>query len=468
MEPRIKIGKLLVQAGIISEKTLERALDLQKGSIKRLGEILHGMGIVNEQEIIDALARQCDLRIVRNFADQPFSKELLDLVPAETALEKIVFPLKHSDKMLALAVLDPFDKKTFDDISQKTGMKIHPVLSTKEEILSAVKKHYLNVEKTDTGMQKILLIDNSQVLTEVLELAIQKEGFEVLVANDGKEGLKLAMTHQPDLIICDQFMPRMDGYAFIRSLRMYDDTESTPVILMTVKASLEEELKALKAGFIDFISKPSMPVQVIARIKRAFAIMEYTRQTKSHKTAPALIRENRPEEIKEHGGTVETTSSQGTGSTLTGLLSAIPDGCPEDEAINAPAEMKGSGKILVMDDEDLIRGIAVYTLEFLGYEVVACTDGLEAVEQFRWARENNVPFSAVILDLTVPDGMGGEEAAARILAIDPEAVLIVSSGYSNDPVLSDFRQFGFSSAVPKPFDAEGLASELKRLISKTA
>jgi len=468
METRTKIGKILVQAGIITEKTLERVLNLQAGSIKRLGEILRGMGIVTEQEIISALARQCDLKIVRNFADQRFSKELLDLVPAETALAKIVFPLKHHDNMLALAVLDPLDKKTFDDISQKTGIKIYPVLSTKEEILSAVKKHYLKVEKIYSGKQKILLIDDSQVATQVLELAIKKEGFEVLVTNDGMEGLKLAITYQPDMIICDQFMPRMDGYAFIQALRTYDDTESMHVILMTAKDSMEEELKALKAGFIDFIGKPTIPVQVIARIKRSFVIVENMRQITMRKTASALISENRHEEKMLLGGAAEVTSTQMTGNTLSVPLPAIPGGCPEEKGTKVSAEMKGNGKVLVMDDEDLIRGIAVYTLEFLGYKVVTCTDGREAVEKFQSARENNAPFSAVILDLTVPDGMGGKEAAARILEIDPEAVLIVSSGYSNDPVMADFRQFGFSSAVPKPFDAEGLASELKRLIPKTS
>ena len=298
MESRKKIGIILAEAGIISNKTLERALDLQEGTGKRLGEILRGMGIVTEEEIIDALARQSGLRIIRHFADQPFSKELLDLVPVETALERIIFPLKHHDKMLALAVIDPIDIKTFDDITRKTGLTIYPVLSTKDEILSAVKKHYLKVEKIVTGLKKILLIDDNQVSIQVLEQAIKKEGFEVLFARDGMDGLKLAIIHQPDLIICDLFMPRMDGYAFIRALRMHDDMESIPVILMTAKASSEEEHKALKAGFIDFIGKPAMPMQVIARIKRTLVVMDNMRQMKMRKTAPDSIIENHPEEKK--------------------------------------------------------------------------------------------------------------------------------------------------------------------------
>ena len=92
MATKNQIGNLLVGAGIISVKTLERALELQRGSGKRLGKLLRDMGIVTEQEVIEALARQRDLRIVRNFADQPFSKELLDLVPSQMALRKLFSP----------------------------------------------------------------------------------------------------------------------------------------------------------------------------------------------------------------------------------------------------------------------------------------------------------------------------------------------------------------------------------------
>jgi CheY-like chemotaxis protein len=94
--------------------------------------------------------------------------------------------------------------------------------------------------------------------------------------------------------------------------------------------------------------------------------------------------------------------------------------------------------------------------------VESCADGKEAVELYRNAKENNIPYSCTLLDLTVPGGMGGKEAAARILEIDPEAVLIVSSGYSNDPIIANHQSFGFSGAIRKPFDTETLAGELKK------
>ena len=279
MATRNMMGNLLVEAGIITGKTLERALELQKGSGKRLGKILRDMGIVTEQEVLEALARQCDLRIVRNFAGQSFPKELLDLVPADIALEKMVFPLKHHDRVLAVATMDPFDRETLEALSRKTGMRIYPALAAREDILAAVKKHYLKAENIEKGRNRILLIDDSQVAIQILEIALRKEGYEVLVAGDGIAGLKLAITHHPDLIICDLFMPRMDGYAFMQTLRVHDEMAAIPVILMTAKASMEEEHRALKAGFIDFIGKPAMPVQVIAKVRRTFVIMENMRRT---------------------------------------------------------------------------------------------------------------------------------------------------------------------------------------------
>ncbi|MGD0844191.1 MAG: ATP-binding protein [Geobacteraceae bacterium] len=170
--------------------------------------------------------------------------------------------------------------------------------------------------------------------------------------------------------------------------------------------------------------------------------------------------------VKRHGGAVEVSSTMGVGTSFTIHLPAIHDRQPEDAGTKESVELSGSGRVLVMDDEDFIRDVATGILHFMGYAVDSCADGREAVERFRAAWENNVPFSAVILDLTIPGGMGGQEAAARILEIDPDAVLIVSSGYSSDPVIANFRQYGFSGVVSKPFDAEGLARELNRLIPK--
>jgi two-component system cell cycle sensor histidine kinase/response regulator CckA len=171
--------------------------------------------------------------------------------------------------------------------------------------------------------------------------------------------------------------------------------------------------------------------------------------------------------VKHHSGAVEVSSTVGIGSCITILLPALPGGQPECEAETNVPELTGNGRILIMDDEDFIREIATEILQFAGYYVKSCADGREAVELFRDAWDRNSPFDAVILDLTVPGGMGGKETAARMLEIDPDALLIVSSGYSNDPVVANFERYGFSGVVSKPFDVVVLTRELDRLIRKT-
>lgn len=275
MAPRTPIGTLLVEAGIISAKTLERTLVVQQGSGKRLGALLRDMGIVTEEEVVEALARQCNVRTIRNFADHHFPKELLDLVPRFLALKKLIFPLKRHQGMLAIAT-------TVDYLANKTSMKIYLALACREDIFAAIRKHYLGGRWAKSGRQKILLIDPSPIITKFLQAPLAKEGYEVFVAHDGIDGLKMAFSCNPDLILCDLMMPRMDSYSFLDALKAHRETAETPVILLSAKASAEEEQRALQAGFADFICKPAMPVRVIARIKKAFRLLENEPQWLSH------------------------------------------------------------------------------------------------------------------------------------------------------------------------------------------
>jgi PAS domain S-box-containing protein len=172
--------------------------------------------------------------------------------------------------------------------------------------------------------------------------------------------------------------------------------------------------------------------------------------------------------VKKHGGDLVVLSTVGEGTRFAIRLPASPGEHPEEEKIKQKTQAAGRGRILFMDDNEMIREMVDEILEHLGYEVESCADGREAVELFRKAWENERPFSAVILDLTVPGGMGGKEVVPLILEIDPDAVLIVSSGYSNDPVIANYRDFGFSGVIHKPYDADALGCELKKNIKGEA
>ncbi len=170
--------------------------------------------------------------------------------------------------------------------------------------------------------------------------------------------------------------------------------------------------------------------------------------------------------VKRHGGTVSVSSTEGVGSNFTIYLPASPGRRPEKAEAKMKLEPCAGGRVLIMDDEDFIREIAVDILQYQGYEVESCTEGKEAVERFRKAHEQNNPFAAVILDLTVPGGMGGKEAAPLLREIDPDVALVVSSGYSSDPVLADYATYGFNGAICKPFNADTLTGELAKILAE--
>jgi len=119
-----------------------------------------------------------------------------------------------------------------------------------------------------------------------------------------------------------------------------------------------------------------------------------------------------------------------------------------------------------MDDEQPIRELAGELLETLGYDVVTAAEGAQAVELYRLERESDRPFDAIILDLTVPGGMGGREAIEQLRGFDPDIKAIVSSGYSNDPIMADYRRYGFSGVIPKPYGAQQLSEVLSAVITR--
>lgn len=274
MVPKKQLGDLLVEAGIITVKTIERALERQKGSGKRLGQVLEEMGVITGEELIEALSKQLGFKTVKGFAEYTFPPELLALVPQDMAVQRLVFPLKLKETMLALAINDPFDQDTIDFLAKKHRLQVIPILATQQELMNAVEKHYLHGKMKDVERLKVLVVEDTLPVATIIQVALLKEGYDVLVTHDGVDGLKAAVTEKPDMIICDAIMPRLDGFGLLRALRANPATADIPIILLTSKATGEDEQRALGAGFIDFIAKPVQPIRVVTRVKRAFELIK--------------------------------------------------------------------------------------------------------------------------------------------------------------------------------------------------
>lgn len=128
--------------------------------------------------------------------------------------------------------------------------------------------------------------------------------------------------------------------------------------------------------------------------------------------------------------------------------------------------MTSKGKVLLMDDEQIILDVTLEVLKFLGYSVMFAREGAAAIEIYKNEKAAGVPFDLVILDLSVPDGMGGKEAIGLLKAFDPDVKAVISTGFSNDPVVLDFARYGFSGKLTKPYKINDLKKVLEQLVRK--
>jgi len=167
--------------------------------------------------------------------------------------------------------------------------------------------------------------------------------------------------------------------------------------------------------------------------------------------------------VKNHGGFIDVESTVGVGTCVDILLprttAVIEEPPPVDLLVR-----RGGGRILLLDDDEMVREVTGEMLESLGYKAdLAASEG-EAIERFNRARTDGAPYDAVILDLTIPGGPGGQAVLSHLLTIDPHVRAIVSSGYARDPVLANFRDYGFAAVVTKPFTARELGAALASVL----
>jgi len=168
--------------------------------------------------------------------------------------------------------------------------------------------------------------------------------------------------------------------------------------------------------------------------------------------------------INKHGGLITVESQVGVGTAFHFFLPAAELDPDDKEHENRPPA-SGKGKILIMDDEEIIQEVAGEILRHLGYKVEFCNEGSEAIAKYKLAAKTGEPYDAVLLDLTIPGGMGGKETMKLLLEIDPEAKGIVSSGYSSDPILSHYGEFGFCGVVLKPYAIGEISKTMHEVLS---
>ncbi|PIE64694.1 MAG: hypothetical protein CSA26_07355 [Desulfobacterales bacterium] len=168
--------------------------------------------------------------------------------------------------------------------------------------------------------------------------------------------------------------------------------------------------------------------------------------------------------VSKHGGLITVDSTVGEGSLFTVYMPAVPEAQPVSEYRTDTAAVFGKGRVLVMDDNRDICNVARNMLDYLGYESEEVYNGHDAVTLYERGLKQGERFDVAIMDLTIPGGMGAEEAVKLILAVDPKAKVIVSSGYVRDVVLENYQAYGFCANVSKPYQLSELSSVLKKVL----
>jgi CheY-like chemotaxis protein len=187
----------------------------------------------------------------------------------------------------------------------------------------------------------------------------------------------------------------------------------------------------------------------------------FTTKTKGHGLGLAMVWRV----IRDHGGCIEAASEPGRGTEFRLFLPStgrpMKDGKTGEKQI-----IKGSGRILLLEDEEIVSRAVVRMLTELGYTCEVTADGRETLKRYAEEKAAGRPFAAVISDLTIPGGMGGNETGKELRRLYPEALLIVSSGYSDEAVMAQYKTYGFDAVLPKPYRYEDISETLSRLLKK--
>jgi DNA-binding NtrC family response regulator len=169
--------------------------------------------------------------------------------------------------------------------------------------------------------------------------------------------------------------------------------------------------------------------------------------------------------MQQHGGSITIESRVGRGTTVSLMLPAAarpPE--PAVSSVPSPA-VKATGRILVIDDDEMILSVVGSMLKALGYECAVAQDGVKGCNEYVRAKAEGKPFAAVLLDATIPNGLAGEEALKLLLEADPNARVILCSGYADSDLFKKAEQLGFRAVLAKPFSMSEFVSVLNKVLS---
>jgi len=273
MDQRKMLGEIFIEQNLLTPTTVKRVVEISRGMNKRFGTVLEEMGLITGEELAFALGKQYNCKMISNFAKGTFTPELLNIIPAEVALQNLLFPLKREGNKLALAMYDPTNTKLVANIAENNNLSILPFVATSKEINMAICINYFGKEMVEPSRKTVLVVDDNKVIVEMLKNILSKD-YQVFTAEDGLEAYKETLSKKPHVILVDKEMPKLDGYGLISSLKNLPETKNIPTILLSGTISTEEELTAFEKGFYDVIHKPIQPPIVLARVKRAFDFYE--------------------------------------------------------------------------------------------------------------------------------------------------------------------------------------------------
>ena len=273
MDQRKMLGEIFTEQNLLTPTTVKRVVEIARRINKRFGTVLEEMGLITGEELAFALGKQYNCKMISNFARGTFSQELLSIIPAEGALQNLLFPLKREGNKLALAMYDPTNTKLVANIAENNNLSILPFVATSKEINTAICINYFGKDIVEPNRKTVLVVDDNKVILEMMKNILSKD-YQIFTAEDGLEAYKETLSKKPHVILVDKEMPKLDGYGLISSLKNLPETKNIPTILISGTISTEEELTAFEKGFYDVIHKPIQPPIVLARVKRAFDLYD--------------------------------------------------------------------------------------------------------------------------------------------------------------------------------------------------